>query len=158
LETITTILPDLKAEYVIQKNKPTFRFYDGWKEVKQIYELTLSAKEIYATGSINKLNELDQKFFQNYMKTFNDKKIVFYDLLSANTKQNSGKIIEGIVNSVYQVKFLPEQYKENLTDLLIWDDNIALIALDEPIFGTVVTNPSLAQTFKTLLKIIWDKL
>ena len=55
LETITTILPDLKAEYVIQKNKPTFRFYDGWKEVKQIYELTLSAKEIYATGSTEKL-------------------------------------------------------------------------------------------------------
>jgi sugar-specific transcriptional regulator TrmB len=158
VEAVDRILPDLRALYTTQKNKPSFRFFEGFEEVKQIYDLTLNAEDIYATGSTDKLNELDPKFFKSYIKKVFNKKIIFYDLLPASAKQKSANMIKEITNSLYEARFLPEQYKENLTDLLIWDDNIALIALDEPIFGTVITNKSLAQTFKTLLKIIWEKL
>ena len=158
LEAVDRILPDLRALYTTQKNKPMFQFFEGFEEVKLIYDLTLSSENIYATGSTDKLNELDPHFFKSYMKKVYDKKIIFYDLLPAAAKQKSAKIIKEITNSLYAEKFLPEQYKENLTDLLIWDDNIALIALDEPIFGTVITNKALAQTLKVLLKIIWDKI
>jgi hypothetical protein len=54
------------------------------------------------------------------------------------------------------MSFLPGKYGENLTDILIWEDNIALIALEEPIFGTVITSSSLADTFRTLLVVLHD--
>lgn len=158
IEAVDRILPDLRALYTTQKNKPSFRFFEGFEEVKQIYDMTLSSESIYATGSTDKLYDLDPKFFESYVKKVNEKKIIFYDLLPAVAKQKSGEMIRGLTNSLYDVKFLPDQYKENLTDLLIWEDNIALIALDEPVFGTIITNPPLAQTFKTLLKIIREKI
>ncbi|HEY4509051.1 MAG TPA: helix-turn-helix domain-containing protein [Candidatus Paceibacterota bacterium] len=158
IEAVDRILPDLRGLYATQKNKPTFQFYDGFEEVKQIYEISLSAESIYATGSMNKLENLDPKFFSKYIKSINKNKIIFYDLLSKDSQSQSFKTITNLTNSLYSTKFMPEQYKESLTDLFVWDNNIALISLDEPIFGTIITNPPLAQTFKTLLKIIWDKI
>ncbi len=156
LENLTRILPDLAATYVIQKNKPTFRFYDGWREVQQIYNLTLSAKEIYATGSTDKLETLDQTFFASYITKIEKNKIIFHDLLPYSN-QKSTDTIKHIRPSLHAIAYIPEKYRENLTDLLIWDDNIALIALEEPIFGTVITNEPLAQTLRTLLAIIVEK-
>ncbi len=158
VEAVDRILPDLRALYTTQKNKPSFQFFEGFDEVKKIYNMTLSAESIYATGSTDTLSALDPDFFQSYIKKVNSKKIIFYDLLPSLARTKSAQMIRELTNSLYDVKFLPEQYKENLTDLLIWGDNIALICFDEPIFGTIITNPPLAQTFKTLLKIIRDKI
>lgn len=158
IEAVDRILPDLRALYTTQKNKPTFQFFKGFEEVKHIYDMTLSAETIYATGSTDKLTEIDRKFFEQYVKQVHDRKIIFYDILPAKARDLSADIIKDLTSALYTVKFLPDQYKETLTDLLIWDDNIALIALDEPIFGTVITNPPLAATFKTLLKVLWDRI
>ena len=158
MEAVERILPDLRGLYTTQKNKPTFRFFEGFEEVKNIYEMTLFAEAIYATGSTDQLKELSPDFFESYVKKVSKNKIIFHDLLPAKAKQLSAQTIAQAAGELYSVKFLPEQYKENLTDLLIWNDNIALIGLDEPIFGTVITHAALAQTFKTLLKLIWDKI
>ena len=55
---------------------------------------------------------------------------------------------------MYDFKILPEKYSDFPTDILVWNDNIALITLTEPIFGTVITNPTLAQTFKYIFEMV----
>jgi hypothetical protein len=52
---------------------------------------------------------------------------------------------------------LSAENKDLPTDILIWDDSVALISLSQPIFGTVLTNKYLAQTFKGLFFLIWNK-
>jgi hypothetical protein len=156
LESIERVLPDLRASYVVKKNKPTFQFFEGWQEVKRIYSLTLESKEIYAVGSTEKLNQLDPGFFEKYVKEVDKRQIMFKDLITFGSKQVSGPKIQSLTTSLYSVKFLPEKCGENLTDILIWGDNIALIALEEPIFGTVVRSKPLADTFRTILNILRD--
>ena len=56
------------------------------------------------------------------------------------------------------MKILPEKYSENITDILIWDDNISLISIEEPIFGTIITSKPLSNTLKTIFQLIWDKI
>src|SRR6185436_11897689 len=46
LESLDRMLPDLRASYVVQKNKPVFTFFEGWQEVKRLYEQSLEAEEI----------------------------------------------------------------------------------------------------------------
>ena len=36
-----SVLPDLRALYTTQKNKPKVRFFNGWDEVEQVYRETL---------------------------------------------------------------------------------------------------------------------
>ncbi len=156
IEAVDRILPDLRSLYTTQKNKPIIRFYDGFEEVKNIYTSLTKAESVYSLGSTEKLRELDPKFFVQFVEKIEKNKVIFKDILTTSSKQYSAKILKEIRNNLHQIKFIPENYKDLSTDILIWDDNIALISLDEPIFGTVITNKNLAHTFKTILSIIWD--
>jgi hypothetical protein len=53
---------------------------------------------------------------------------------------------------------LPERYKDLPTDILVWDDNVALITLEEPYFGTVLHNAPLAQTMRMILGLLGERL
>lgn len=154
LESIERVLPDLRASYVIQKNKPNFKFYEGWSEVKNIYNMTLQAKEIYAVGSTERLNDLDSEFFENFVKSVAQRNIIFNDLLTPTSKQKSATKIRELTTGLYSVKFLPDSCQDNLTDILIWDNNVALITLEEPIFGTIITSKPLSDTFRAILKVL----
>jgi sugar-specific transcriptional regulator TrmB len=157
LESVGRLLPDLDALYTTQKNKPIFRFYDSWQEVKSIYDLSLKAKKIYAFGSTERLVALDKDFFEMYIKNIKKKLIIFQDLLTADSIK-SANLIKSIENVDYNIKFLPQEYSENITDMLIWDENLALISLEEPIFGTLITSKPLSSTLKTILQLIWSKI
>jgi sugar-specific transcriptional regulator TrmB len=156
IESIDFILPDLRGLYKTQKNKPLIRFFDGWGEVKNIYDMTLNTESLYATGSTEKLQKIDPIYFEKYFKILEKNKVMVRDLLSPSSKNKSVKTIREIRNSLHQIKFIPERFEETETDILVWDDNVALISLDEPIFGTVITNPPLAKTITTLIKVIWE--
>lgn len=158
LENIDRILPDLRASYIIQKNKPNFSFFEGWEEVKQIYDKSLGSKEIYAVGSAERIVQIDQPFFENYIKKVKEKGIVFNDILSADSKKMSAPKIQAINELTHSIKFLPEKYEEQLTDILIWDDNVALIVLDEPIFGTIIKSKPLSDTFRLIIRALRDLL
>jgi predicted transcriptional regulator len=157
IESLERLLPDLEALHVTQKNKPIFRFYDGWQEVKEIYEKSLEAKEIFALGSTERLDALDHTFFEEYTKRCEKNNIHFQDLLTLDS-QKSGEMIRTLRGERHEIKFLPKEYSENITDLLIWDDNLALISLEEPIFGTIITSSPLSSTMKALLRLIWNKI
>jgi hypothetical protein len=59
---------------------------------------------------------------------------------------------------LYQAKLMPASSRDNPADMLMWGNQIAFISLDEPIFGTVLTNSSLAQALKTIFEALWEKL
>ncbi len=157
MESINRLLPDLEALHKTQKNKPLFRFYDGFDELRFIYEQSLEAQEIYSIASIEGLHRLDSQFFEEYNKKCTRKNIRFHDILTAGSRK-SAEIIENIQDKNHTIQFLPPEYSENITEMLMWDDNIALISLETPIFGTIITSKPLANTLRTIFKFISSKL
>jgi len=158
IEAVDRILPDLRSLFTTQKNKPVIRFYEGFEEVKNIYTILTKADSVYSIGSTEKLRELDPKFFARFIEKLEKNKVIFKDILTASSKQYSAKTIKQIRNNLHQIKFISEKHKNMSTDMLIWNENVALVSLDEPIFGTVITNKNLAHTFKIILSIVWDTL
>lgn len=157
-ESTIQLLPDLRALYTTQKNKPKIKFYDGFEQVKALYQQSLEAKEIYAIGSTNKLWNLDNNFLKKYYSSVTNRNIIFHDLLSQDSTDVTESTSLPILKGLYNQKYLPKKYTDAPTDILIWDDNIALITLSEPIFGTILNNKLLAETFKMLFAIIWEKI
>lgn len=154
IESLERLVPDLEAIHATQKNKPLFTFFDGWKEVREIYSQTLEAKEVYATGSTERLLEIEKGFFENYIKEVEKRKILFYDLLKKTENSQSIDIINTLGGELYSVNYLPEGHNGNLTDILVWGDNLALISLEETVFGTIIKSKSLADTLKTILSLL----
>ncbi|OGZ42527.1 MAG: hypothetical protein A3C80_01320 [Candidatus Ryanbacteria bacterium RIFCSPHIGHO2_02_FULL_45_43] len=154
---LSSALPDLRALHKVSKNKPSIRFFDGFEQLKELYYTTASADEIVAIGSTKKLAEASTDFFEEYQKKLKKNSVVFRDILSYVSK-DAIPITRGILGGLYEYRLLPEARGEIPTDILIWDDNVALISLDQPIFGTMITSPSLALTFRVVFNIIWNAL
>lgn len=154
IESLERLVPDLEVMQTTQKNKPKFIFFDGWKEVREIYSQSLTAREIYATGSTEKLVEIESGFFEKYIKEVEKRKIHFYDLLKEGENSQSVDIIKNLGGELYSVNYLPKDHKGTITDILVWEDNLALISLEEPVFGTMIKNGPLADTLRTILSLL----
>jgi HTH-type transcriptional regulator, sugar sensing transcriptional regulator len=155
---VQEILPDLRGIYSTQKNKPKIKFYEGKEQIKEIYLATLKAEKILGIGSTKQLSDFSPKFYTNYLNEIKNRGIIFYDILSHSSKEKGAPEMKNMLKGLYDVNFLPERYKDLPTDILIWDDNIALITLKEPVFGTILNNSLLAETFKIIFDILKDKI
>ena len=98
-------------------------------------------------------------FFLTYQQEIKKRNIVFRDILSGPSTEKILPQTQQILSAtLYAAKLMPQRFKDFPTDILVWENNIALITLQEPIFGTVLTNSLLAQTFKIIFEVLWEKL
>jgi HTH-type transcriptional regulator, sugar sensing transcriptional regulator len=157
-EAIHQMLPDLRALYAVEKNKPKIRFYEGPEQIQQIFLETLSAQEIFGFASTKQLFTLSPSFFEKYRKKIKERNIVFHDILTFASGEESGPKAKEQLKGFYDFKLLPKEYGDLPTDILLWEDNIALITTSPPLFGTILTNPALAQTFRVFFTVMWKGL
>lgn len=157
-EKIEELLPDLRAMYATHQNKPVIRFFDGFDAVKEIYYMTLSAQEVFGIGSTNELERQGEEFYTRWLKEVKKKNIVFHDILSHASGESAAPAMKDVLRGLYDYHLMDKKYDDFPTDILIWDDNIALLTFEEPIFGTVITSPTLTATFRILFDALWDGL
>lgn len=155
-ELVERALPDLRALYTTQKNKPKIRFYEGVDGIQEIYHQTLSAKKLHGISSTEQMRTLMPDFFDAYLLDLVRHKIVLRDLLSDASRKIVGPQTKKVLGDLYDMRYFPSGYEDFPTDMLIWDDHVALITFEEPIFGTVLTNATLARTFVILFETMWQ--
>lgn len=157
-EIVETILPNLRGLRNIQRNKPTIRFFDGLSQIQEIYNLALQSKELLALGSTDRLYQIMPAFVETWLKQLKQRGIVLKDIVTHVSGNEAVHKMIASLRGYYDARVLPESFGELDTDLLLWDDNLALITLSEPYFGTVITNPSLAKTFRSILELLRQKI
>ncbi|MEK7158340.1 MAG: helix-turn-helix domain-containing protein [Patescibacteria group bacterium] len=155
-EAVERLLPDLRALYTVQKNKPKIRFYDGFEQVKEIYWQATNTEKLLALGSTKHLAERDPKFFTAWEREMQRKQVVLQDLITNPSQTVGVNETQEMLKGLYDFRTLPEKYRDFPTDILVWNNNIALITLKEPIFGTMITSDLLAQTFRYVLEMVWE--
>ncbi len=151
-ESIERMLPDLRALYTVQRNKPKIHFYDGWEEIKQIYLQTLEAEEVYACGSPEHISLAGKEFFPYYIKQLKARGIIFHDILTHVSAPGGISPMANVLGGLYDYKLLAPEHNAMATDMLSWNDQIALITLKEPMFGTVLSSQTLAYAFRVMFK------
>lgn len=154
---VERLIPDIRAVFSAKTNKPSVHFYDGLDEIQDIYHASLRAQEIFALGSTAKIAERMPEFLPWYFAQIKKHNITLHDIISSPSS-TKGLAAGKAAMASYMPHVLPEKYGETPTDILVWDDNVALITLDEPYFGTVLHNASLAHTFKIVFRVLADAL
>lgn len=150
-----TILPDLRALYKSQKNKPVIKFLEGKEQIiAGAFMESLSSEEVLFIGSTNKAMERWPEFFSEYERLLRKKGVLLKDLMPYESALQTAKGTKKIMGDVLYDSFaLPKKYKDVPTNILVWNDSVALISLEEPMFGTVLINKPLADTFRILFDI-----
>ncbi|MFB6226396.1 MAG: TrmB family transcriptional regulator [Candidatus Paceibacteria bacterium] len=153
-EKIERILPDLKALYNKKENKPTIKFYDGFEQIKEIMNQILDAEEIYTIGSPQQLKNLDPDYYHDLVKKLSENNVISHDILTYATKKDAGKKLKESLGDLQDATFLPQKFDDIPTDMVVWGDNLATLHYEEPVFGTVITNQKLADSFKIIVKTL----
>lgn len=158
-EAMTQLLPDLRALYAAQKNKPSIRFFEGADQVKEIFYEMLEAKEVMGVASTKKLYAaLTPEFFKTYIKQMREKNIVLRDILTKDSVLTSAPTPIEILKGLYEYRILSETLDALPVDILIWDHKIAFLSIETPIFGTLIENAAIAKMMKILFELSWEKL
>jgi len=126
--------------------------------VKEIYLQSTNTDQLLALGSTKHIADRDPVFFRVFEKALKDKNVFLKDLITKPSEKVGLEETKQILKGLYDFQMLPDKYTDFPTDILVWGDNIALITLIEPIFGTVITNKQLAQTFRYIFEMIWESI
>lgn len=158
-ELVHQMIPDLRSLFAQQEHKPIIKFYDGFEEVKGIFTQTLLAHEvILGIASTKKLFSLSPRFFEQYRKRLKANGIIFRDILTNASGEESLRASKATMRGLYDVKLLPKEYQDVPTDILIWNEHIALITSAPPVFGTTISSAPLAETFRIIFDVLWKSL
>jgi len=158
-DTIEDLLPDLRALHAKQENKPSIRFYDGFEQVKEVYRHAIEGPHLFALGSTKRLMELDPEFERWFLKRIKKNKVIVQDILTAESRKDGmGEALLLSMRPLYEHVYLAERFGEMPTDILVWSDSVAIIALNEPIYATVLQNRAVADTFRIMFRVMWGSL
>lgn len=153
--TLTQMLPDLRALYKSQKNKPTVKFLYGIEEIKEQFLTPVASDEILFVAPTNTLFETYPSEFKKYRKKLAKDDVFVRDIL---TQESGIKIAQKTSKAMgvhYEYRLFEAKYEDLPTTIRIWENNVALVTFDENPFGTVITSEPLARTFKIMFETMW---
>lgn len=154
-------LEELEVLYKSAKQKPSIRFYEGSEEIKQIFEDILNSKEKDVAGfaSTKRLFEVVSDTYMKYFgKEMYKRRIFLRDILSTSSAGSAAKSAERI-GAYYKHRFVSDKEGGDFpTDILVWDDCVAIIVFEPQVFATVIENKPLADTYRLQFNIMWKAL
>jgi len=158
-EAMKRLLPDLRAMYAKQAQKPSIKFFEGAEQVKEIFTEMLEAKEVYGVASTKKLYEaLSPEYFKMYIKKMREKNIILKDILTKDSVDTSAPTPIGTLKNFYEYRVLPENSGDIPVDILLWDDKVAFISVEAPVFGTLIRHAAIAKMLKIMFGFSWKQL
>lgn len=157
--TFEETVEELEKQYDEATHKPQVEFYEGKREIKNIYE------DLFKTIGDNYSIFPPAAFFEN----FTEQEFYEYESLVSQYSFKSRDLIVGdkFYHKVEQLKKksgtenkiakkLPESFKSNV-DVLIYGNKVALISLRD-LSALVIENKDIADLFKNLHNHIWKNL
>jgi HTH-type transcriptional regulator, sugar sensing transcriptional regulator len=136
-------------------NNAEVKYYKGKNGVKKIYEEALKAKELRSYVDISKIFEVLPENYTLFSSAFkNNPHMQMFELVENSSE--SKKYVDGFNNMKnHFAKLLPEDTRLTAQDILIYDNNVAIINLKDDINGLVLHNTDLYNNFKLLFDFIW---
>jgi hypothetical protein len=154
---VERVLPELHDLYKTQKNKPSIEYYDGLEQVEDIFMQTLDSKDVVLSVESTKLlYNIDRKFFDKYHMFLKKKQIFTHDLLSRDSGEVHAKEVKELLGPYYKYKVMPSEVKTLKSQILVWNDNVAHIAFEQPYFGTIIKRPAIAEAMRAIFDMAWE--
>jgi hypothetical protein len=157
--TFEATVDELTKQYDETTHKPQVVFYEGKREIKNIYDdLLKTIGDNYSifppAAFFENFTEQEYYEFESLVSqySFKSRDLIIGDKYYRRIEQLRQK--SGAENKI--TKKLPESFKSNV-DVLIYGDKVALISLRD-LSALVIENKDIADLFKSMHHLIWKSL
>nr|MBP9691655.1 hypothetical protein [Candidatus Woesebacteria bacterium] len=148
--------PQLEAVYNQSHRKPRVAYYEGFEEVKKIYEDSLSADEIYFHHLSEKGRELMGDYGEQYWSRIMQKMIHTKQILT-DTEKNK-QYIHDESTQRNQMLCIPSRFMTQ-TDYFLYGQKVAFITYkdDQPV-GILIDDGEIAHFERTRFIMLWESI
>jgi sugar-specific transcriptional regulator TrmB len=136
--------------------KVSTRFYEGKEGALLIYKEAFNSKELRSYVNLSAVYEVFPENSEIYLASQKKNPSLEVKEIVDNSKE-SIKIAENFTNSTnFKFKLSPGSMNLSAIDVLIYDDNVALINFKESIFCTVIDNKDYYENAKNIFDFVWN--
>lgn len=151
-EQIKSILPNLKQRHhSIELFK--IEVFEGKKGIQNFYQNVLDeGKEILAFGVTGKAFETMEFVFPHFVKKYIKKKIRARYLANYDAK----KLLQNLPKNFVEIKYLPEQYKSEITTIIYSGKIVLQSLIKENMFVVLIKDKKLYEGYKAYFEFMWN--
>ena len=148
-------LPELLKKFEGAGERPAVRFFDGKEGVAALREdlLKLPAgtdlRFIYSHDALAHVYSEEERFSHAQKRSTKGIK-----LRSIYTRKSGPFSPSDIVPNTDR-RFVPYEKMPISSDMYVYNNTVAIIALNKKIFGVVIESEEIAQTIKTFFELMW---
>ena len=157
-KNLADAIPDLKSMYNVGARKPGVRFYEGYDDFWEVYNETLSSKDIIYTIVDEEIVVSEQGSMDKYDKKRRDKKITQY-IIAPNTPA-SVRLYEKTKDDPYtEVRLLDKEKFPFQSTIDLFDNKIILGTYREDNhMMVVIEDPDIYKMQRHLFEMWWKSL
>lgn len=153
--SITSILPELKAKYVLSTERPAIRFFEGIAGLKSIYEEKLRAtgvRYLIRSGVAEVYRQHFGSWFTRYLKRQSEMGIETIALTPDDPDAAHDPAIDE-ARRVVRTWIRTEDYTAPV-EIDIYEQTVAIIVFGKEIFGITLESALLAKAFIEIFHLV----
>ncbi len=152
-EVMKNYLPQFLAIFNSKKDKPQVQLFEGKEAVRQVYQKCISLNKVWFFGSVSEM--FDTEEFKLFLKRVKAGELKARDLFVSSEK-DLGFARSQKPQANYEIKFLPEQTENPITDFAVFGDNLVFFSFRPTKFAVLITSKEVAGTFRLLYESAWS--
>ncbi|MBI2064792.1 MAG: hypothetical protein HYT62_01920 [Candidatus Yanofskybacteria bacterium] len=156
-EELHKLLPELTNIFNLSDSKPQVRFFEGKEGILKIQSEFLKTKSdfIYGISDFDSVMELFPDFSSDYSSKRAQKRIPS-KLIYTSSK---GPFLSGDDKEfLRESKYVSKDKLSLGSDITIFGDKIAVMALKGKISGVVIEHKEMADSFRSVFELLWNSL
>ena len=155
-EEIRLTMPEILALYNSKAEKPKVRFYQGEKEILDLYHKEIfQAKEVWFVASIKSIPEAILKGIMRDMPRIQKGEVVLREIEQDDSFSQTWKKQYGC--EFYVIKTAPKKF-ELPTDNAIYGNKIAIFSYKNELIAVVIESEDVVRTYRSLFEMAWDSI
>lgn len=147
-------LPDLRSIYNRPSEKPKIRYFEGKEGIVAIYEENTKSKELLAIGSPNHIYQYLPEYFEAHAKRNINNKIKSRELITSDGVNSP--YLKDLKKGYQEARMLPEGLAFS-TDMMIFDNKLAMISYGLNLHGVVIESSSIVGMMKIIFELLWNQ-
>lgn len=154
-EEIRLAMPEILALYNAKAEKPKVRFYQGEKEILDLYQNIFQEKEIWFITSFAAIPENFMQSIHKHITRAVQEKIHIREIQQDDpVSQGFRKQYEG---GSYEIKTAPKNF-ELPSDNAIYGNKIAIFSYKNESTAVVIENEDVVKTYRSLFEMAWNSI
>lgn len=148
-------LPELKTIFDTAGERPKVRFFEGKEGLKAIQEDFFKSKdkkieEIYSSDDLH--NAFTKEDLQELFKIRKEKKFRSRAIYA----RKEGKLPQPPLPEITEMRIVPGDKFPIHSDVLFYDDKVAMVSLRGKLVGAIVENKAIADTLRSIFNLAWE--